>query len=81
METPRIFFERKPAFINTLNHPHFVEVQKDKLTIKYIGNGDHSHDVGCVQTDFPIPRRSASYYFEVEIVSAGRRGYIWELFA
>jgi hypothetical protein len=34
-----------PSHLNTLD-TRFLEVSKEKLTVKYIGKGSHSHDVG-----------------------------------
>ena len=39
-----------PREINTKNHPHFVDVHKDKLTVTYVGKGNHT-DFGSVQSD------------------------------
>ena len=55
---------------------HFIQVLRDKLTIKYVGRGNHVNDVGSVQTDLPAPRHRRIFYFEVEVVNAGVRGQI-----
>ncbi len=40
-----------PSHLNT-SDTKFLEVSKEKLTIKYTGKGSHSHDVGISFTTF-----------------------------
>eukprot|EP00743_Colponemidia_sp_Colp-15_P004857 GILK01005234.1.p1 GENE.GILK01005234.1~~GILK01005234.1.p1 ORF type:complete len:459 (-),score=65.62 GILK01005234.1:145-1350(-) len=68
--------EQPPRELNTTIHPHFVEVMKDKLTVKYIGKGNHAYDYGSVQTDKPAPTRHAIYYYEVHVVEVVLRNSI-----
>lgn len=65
-----------PVQLDTKEYPHTIEIQKDKLTTKYVGMGNHCHDVGSVRTDLPVPRGVQIYYFEVEVLDAGTRGSI-----
>eukprot|EP00916_Digyalum_oweni_P011793 GHVL01019606.1.p1 GENE.GHVL01019606.1~~GHVL01019606.1.p1 ORF type:complete len:157 (-),score=27.35 GHVL01019606.1:186-656(-) len=64
--------EEEPSAINCRNHPIFLEVEKDKLSVKYVGKGNHS-DYGCVQSNCPAPRSRVAYYFEVTVVDVGNR--------
>ena len=67
-----------PSEINTVDHPRLssLSISQDKLTVKYVGRGNHSQDVGAVRTDWPCPPRCLLYYFEVAIVDSGARGAI-----
>ena len=66
--------EKFPQLLNTSKQSHFVDIMKDKLTLGYVGRGEHSHDVGCAQANLPIPRRESLYYFEMKVLSCGARG-------
>lgn len=35
-----------------------------------------TQDAAAVRADYPIPPQAGIYYFEVEIVSKGQKGYI-----
>lgn len=65
-----------PTELDTTSHPRHLAVEMDKLTVRYIGRGNHSHDVGAVRTNSPCPPRSLLYYYEVTVVDAGLRGSI-----
>ena len=56
-----------PKELNTIDHPRFLAVSKDKLTVRYVGRGNHSQDVGAVRTEWPCPQRCLVYYFEVRV--------------
>lgn len=43
---------------------------------KYVGPGTDDRDAAAVRTDHPIPANCPLYYFEIEILSAGRDGFI-----
>lgn len=68
--------EPLPSEFNTTDHPRFLAVSKDKLTVRYVGRGNHSQDVGAVRTNWPCPQRCLVYYFEVTIADSGSRGSI-----
>ena len=70
--------EPLPSELNTVDHPalRFLSVSKDKLTVRYIGRGNHSQDVGAIRTEWPCPQRSLVYYYEVHIADSGSRGAI-----
>ena len=53
-----------------------MQVDKDKLTARYTGQGAHSNDVGALQGDHPVPRRRRVYYYEIHVNEAGERGLI-----
>lgn len=58
-----------------------VQVEKDKLTVKYTGQGQHNNDVGAIQGNRPVPRKRRVYYYEVGVLDAGDRGLIGVGFA
>jgi hypothetical protein len=53
--------------------PSLVKILKDKLTISYTGNANHSDDVGSVRANIDLSAQPSIYYFEVAILSAGTR--------
>lgn len=55
---------------------HCVQVDKDKLTVRYTGQGAHNNDVGAIQGDHPAPRHQRVYYYEIRVNEAGERGLI-----
>ena len=63
--------EPLPTELNTIDHPRFLAVSKDKLTVR-VGRGNHSQDVGAVRTEWPCPQRCLVYYFEVTVADSAR---------
>ncbi|KAK9826873.1 hypothetical protein WJX81_006034 [Elliptochloris bilobata] len=61
---------------NTASFGNFLEVAKNKLTVKYTGNGQHPNDVGAIQGNRRVPRQRSVYYYEVHVDDAGDRGLI-----
>ena len=51
-----------------------IELSEGGLRVDYTGN--FPREPSSVRTDRPIPSECGLYYFEVNIVSAGRDGYI-----
>ena len=68
--------EPLPTEVNTVDHPRFLTVSKDRLTVRYVGRGNHSQDVGAARTNWPCPHQCFVYYFEVTIIDSGSRGSI-----
>jgi Ran-binding protein 9/10 len=68
--------EQIPTELNTSSHPRYLAANKDKLTIRYVGKGNHTHDVGAIRTNRACPHRRLLYYFEMTVVDAGSRGCI-----
>eukprot|EP00941_MAST-03F_sp_MAST-3F-sp1_P002539 g2539.t1 len=63
--------EKTPSAIDTTSHNHYVKVDRSKLTAFYVGRGNHSLDIGCVRSNFPVPCCKSLYYYEVEIIDSG----------
>lgn len=68
--------EPLPTELNTSSHPRYLAANKDKLTIRYVGKGNHTHDVGAIRANRPCPHRRLLYYYEITVVDAGSRGSI-----
>ena len=43
---------------------------------KYKGPGESDENVAAIRANYPIPPQCKLFYFEVEIVDKGKRGYI-----
>ena len=56
--------EPLPSELNTVSKHHALQASKDKLEVRYVGKGNHSHDVGAIRTNWPCPKRCLVYYFE-----------------
>ncbi len=67
---------RQTCLSTTLTLEISVQVSKNKLTVRYVGNGVHNNDVGAIQGNWPVPRQRSVYYFEVHVDDAGDRGLI-----
>ncbi|EFN56813.1 hypothetical protein CHLNCDRAFT_144348 [Chlorella variabilis] len=85
MGSPRAAHEPQPSELNTSSGSlTFMEVGKDKLTVRYNGPAQHDNDVGSIQaalrlpscdlraapSNHPVPRRCLVYYFEVAVKEA-----------
>eukprot|EP00242_Pyramimonas_sp_CCMP2087_P016646 CAMPEP_0198207392 /NCGR_PEP_ID=MMETSP1445-20131203/10846_1 /TAXON_ID=36898 /ORGANISM="Pyramimonas sp., Strain CCMP2087" /LENGTH=406 /DNA_ID=CAMNT_0043880401 /DNA_START=223 /DNA_END=1439 /DNA_ORIENTATION=+ len=68
--------EEAPTELNTLNFGNFLEVSTDKLSVRYVGEGAHSNDVGSIQANRPAPSQQLVFYYEVEVKDGGERGKI-----
>ncbi|KAL4855353.1 Ran-binding protein M [Chlorella vulgaris] len=67
MGTPEPF----PSELNTSTCSlAFLEVGKDKLSLRYTGPAQHDNDVGSIQSNHPVPRRTLVGYFEVTVKEA-----------
>lgn len=67
-----------PALLgfNTGSHGPGLEVCKEKLTVRYVGEARHSNDVGAIQANRPVPSNVALYYFELTVLDRGEQGKI-----
>ncbi|KAJ3130194.1 hypothetical protein HK098_005441 [Nowakowskiella sp. JEL0407] len=64
-----------PSELNPKDMCQFLSISKQNLRVKYEGDGKKD-EAGTVRSNFPIPPQCGLYYFEVEIISKGRDGYI-----
>ena len=65
--------EPAPTHLDPATRGSYLEVQKDKLSMRYTGTGQHQNDVGSILANRPVPRRRMVYYFECHIRSGGDR--------
>ncbi|KAJ9520786.1 hypothetical protein QJQ45_013966 [Haematococcus lacustris] len=63
--------EPAPSELNIVETGYGVEVQRDRLSVKYVGEGRHSLDVGAVQANHPVPAHQLVYYYELTCVDQG----------
>eukprot|EP00887_Chlorella_sp_A99_P001255 scaffold14.g1255.t1 len=68
--------EQAPSALNTSAQGPFLEVAKNKLSVRYTGTATHENDVGAIQANHPVPRRRLIYYWEATVVAGGERGSI-----
>jgi hypothetical protein len=61
---------------NTGSHGPGLEICKEKLTLRYVGESRHSNDVGAIQTNKPVPANLLLYYFELTVLDKGELGKI-----
>jgi hypothetical protein len=47
----------------------------DGVRCRYVGMSEHVRDAACILTEQPFPPPGPIFYFEIRIVSTGRRGY------
>jgi len=54
-----------------------IELRENRTVVEYQGNGETTHrDARAVRTETPIPRTCGLFYFEIEVISKGKNGYI-----
>eukprot|EP00698_Gefionella_okellyi_P024600 TRINITY_DN8735_c0_g1_i1.p1 TRINITY_DN8735_c0_g1~~TRINITY_DN8735_c0_g1_i1.p1 ORF type:complete len:410 (-),score=76.06 TRINITY_DN8735_c0_g1_i1:99-1328(-) len=63
---------RRPE-LNTTNL-HFLEVGRDRVTVKYTGNAHHNNDVGGIQCNISCDPDVMIPYFEITVVNSGIKG-------
>jgi hypothetical protein len=65
-----------PSELNAGNHGPELEVGKDRLSLRYTGDGRHGNDVGSIQANRPVPCQQLLYYFELTVIEQGDFGRI-----
>eukprot|EP00882_Tetradesmus_deserticola_P015836 GHRQ01016884.1.p1 GENE.GHRQ01016884.1~~GHRQ01016884.1.p1 ORF type:complete len:209 (+),score=72.32 GHRQ01016884.1:270-896(+) len=65
-----------PDAFNTAQHGPGLEIGKDKLSLRYVGDGRHDNDVGSIQGNRAVPTQQLLYYFELTVVDQGELGRI-----
>lgn len=48
----------------------------DGVSVKYIGPGDEDNQAAAVRADQPVPNDVPLFYFEVEVINKGDKGFI-----
>jgi hypothetical protein len=68
---------RQPsAWDASIRSPSQRYLSVDGCRVKYIGPGSEDRDAAAVRANHPVPADCPLYYFEVEVVSRGRDGFI-----
>ncbi|KAL1503348.1 hypothetical protein AB1Y20_011400 [Prymnesium parvum] len=75
-EARRDAAEPLPSCMDITTRPRSLVVGKDKLSLRYVGKGNHSHDAGSMRANHPCPKRCSVYYFEATVLDAGARGCV-----
>ncbi|PWA03004.1 hypothetical protein BB558_000842 [Smittium angustum] len=79
------FIKSNPDFKSSLKFPtrfnkkdcnKNVKVLENNLQVDYVGSGAADEDSGMVRSNYPIPKISGVFYFEVTILNKGTNGYI-----
>lgn len=71
--------ESGPSKLNTAQKGQFLAIENEGNVVKYVGTNaliKPGHDVGCIQSDHPIRTDVMMDYFEVRIISTGKKGNI-----
>lgn len=65
-----------PTSWNAKDKCMLLDLSRDGSRVKYVGQGKNDSDAASVRSNHAVPPQCGLYYFEVEIVSKGRDGYI-----
>jgi Ran-binding protein 9/10 len=53
-----------------------LEVTEAGTRVRYIGPGDDDSQAATIRANHPVPASAGIYYFEIEVISKGRDGFI-----
>ncbi|KAI8388881.1 uncharacterized protein BYT42DRAFT_561599 [Radiomyces spectabilis] len=67
---------RLPCFWNSKDKSRHIEIDKNGLTLSYVGPGKTEAHAASVRTNFPMRPQCGIYYFEIMVLSKGDDGYI-----
>ncbi|KAI8576371.1 hypothetical protein K450DRAFT_192816 [Umbelopsis ramanniana AG] len=67
---------RLPCFWNPNDKSSLLDISSDGVDASYCGSGRNDHDAAAVRSTFTAKPQCGIFYFEIEIVSKGRDGYI-----
>lgn len=81
LESPSAPPEPRPSRLLARTAGMFLSVSEGGACARYIGSGTHTNDVGACLADVAAPSDVAVYYFEVEVVSPGAKGFVGVGFA
>jgi Ran-binding protein 9/10 len=57
-----------------------LEISNDGLDVRFGAVSRSTHEeAAAVRADYPMPRQSGIYYFEVTVISKGKEGYVLTL--
>ncbi|KAI9288999.1 hypothetical protein BC943DRAFT_300991 [Umbelopsis sp. AD052] len=67
---------RLPCFWNPNDKSSLMDISSDGVYASYCGSGRNDKDAAAVRSTFTAKPQCGIFYFEIEIVSKGRDGYI-----
>ncbi|KAG2180488.1 hypothetical protein INT44_003492 [Umbelopsis vinacea] len=67
---------RLPCFWNPNDKSSLMDISSDGVDASYCGSGRNDKDAAAVRSTFTAKPQCGIFYFEIEIVSKGRDGYI-----
>ncbi|KAH8554030.1 hypothetical protein BGW37DRAFT_483215 [Umbelopsis sp. PMI_123] len=67
---------RLPCFWNSNDKSSLLELSSDGIDASYCGSGRDEREAAAIRTTFTAKPQCGIFYFEIEIVSKGRDGYI-----
>ncbi|KAK9476700.1 concanavalin A-like lectin/glucanase domain-containing protein [Lipomyces japonicus] len=69
---------RLPTLWNSLDKSNILELVNDGLDVRFYGSVTKSadQDAASVRANYPIPPECGLFYFEVEVLSKGKDGFI-----
>ncbi|CAG8580923.1 7314_t:CDS:10 [Paraglomus occultum] len=53
-----------------------LELSEDRLRVNYTGVGKNDTDAAAIRANYPMPPQCGLFYFEVDIISKGKEGFI-----
>ncbi|RHZ59500.1 hypothetical protein Glove_363g32 [Diversispora epigaea] len=65
-----------PTEWNVNDRYYHLSVDSSRLKVKYIGPGRNDREAAAIRTNHSIPSQCGIFYFEIDIISKGREGYI-----
>lgn len=68
--------EELPRCWSSKDKANFISLSENNLKVHYKGVGKGHKDAAAVRATHPIPSSCLIYYFEIEIISKGRDGYM-----
>jgi hypothetical protein len=66
-----------PSLWNPKDKCQSLGLAKGNLRVIYNGSGKSDSDAASIRSNHPIPVQCGIFYFEVEIISKGRDGYVY----
>ncbi|RHZ83265.1 hypothetical protein Glove_99g165 [Diversispora epigaea] len=70
----------KPIFLPTQwsvnDSSSYIKVTSNGLGLRCAGPGRNNSDAASIRTDHPIPRKAGLFYYEIDIMNKGDKGFI-----
>lgn len=78
LRPPNLPSPRLPTHFSPSDHSELLSISPSGFTVSFMPrtSRDGEQDAASVRANLPIDPTSGLFYYEVEIISAGERGYI-----